>query len=165
MKLSLRAQWGKTQYRIRGCRFGGKISLEGQNATSLAFAGWWQARNDIIRHPEPVTDDDEFSECQNSMFIFQIPRLVRNWNFEQNNQTFPKKQTMVLFSLAFLLCLLLEWTESTFDFPPYFFPLFFCRKVKISEVCKNCSTKPLSKQQNNFWKILSGKEEARTRRH
>ena len=118
-----------------------------------------------MTHPEPVTDDDEFSECQNSMFIFQIPRLVRNWDFEQNIQTFPKKQTMVLFSLAFLLCLLLEWTESTFDFPPYFFPLFFCRKVKISEVCKNCSTKPLSKQQNNFWKILSGKEEARTRRH
>ena len=48
MKLSLRAQWGKTQYRIRGCRFGGKISLEGQNATSLAFAGWWQARNELI---------------------------------------------------------------------------------------------------------------------
>ena len=72
---------------------------------------------------------------------------------------------MVLSSLAFLLCLLLEWTESTFDFPPYFFPLFFCRKVKISEVCKNCSTKPLTKQKYFFEKLLSGKEEARTRHH
>ena len=30
-----------------------------------------------LKHPEPVTDDDVFSECQTSMFIFQIPRLVR----------------------------------------------------------------------------------------
>ena len=57
-------------------------------------------------------------------------------------------------SPGFLLCLLLEWTESAFDFPPYFFPLFFCRKVKVSEVCKNCSTKPLTKQQNNFWNFF-----------
>ena len=28
----------------------------------------------IFSHPEPVTNDDEFSECQNSMFIFQTSR-------------------------------------------------------------------------------------------
>ena len=69
-------------------------------------------------HPEPVTDDDEFSECQNSMFIFQIPRLVRNWNFEQNNQTFQKMQTMVLLQTCFFIMLALRMDRKFFWFSP-----------------------------------------------
>ena len=57
--------------------------------------------------------------------FFKRPGKERNWNFNQKTKPHQKMQT----SLAFLLCLLLEWTESTFDFPPYFFPLFFCRRV------------------------------------
>ena len=84
------------------------------------------------------------------MFIFQMSRSGRNWNFDPKTKPFLKKQTMVFLSLAFLLCLLLERTESSFDFPPYFFPLYFCRKVKISEVCKNCGTKPTKINLKNF---------------
>ena len=84
-----------------------------------------------FHHPEPVTDDDEFSEFRISMFIFQIPRLVRNWNFEQKNQTFQKMQTMVLLKPCFFTMLAFRMDRKFFWFPPYFFPLFYCRKVKF----------------------------------
>ena len=118
--------------------------------------------------PEPVTDDDEFSECQNSMFIFQIPRLVRNWNFEQNNQTFPKKQTAKLLIFhGSNICpylLALEETGRTFYFASYFFSLLFFRKVKNSEIGKNCTNQTFQCLKKKFEKVLSGKEEERTRR-
>ena len=52
--------------------------LEGTFVEEVQHEKWKKKGRTRTSVTEPVTDDDEFSECQSSMFIFQIPRLVRN---------------------------------------------------------------------------------------